>query len=608
MHRHLLHVILLALLAGWIVQPVTQAQAPARRDVAKATPARPGLGEFDAFAARVMKDWKVPGMAIAVVRDGQVILSRGYGSRNQARGLPVTPATLFAIGSATKSFTAAGLAALVKQGRITWDTPVREYLPELRLADQSITERLTPRDLVTHRSGLPRHDAAWYNADFTRADLVRRLRYFEPSKDLRERFQYNNLMFLTAGYLTERTSGRSWEETIRALVLEPLGMTRSNFSVADSQKADDFALPYEKDDSDVVRETAFRNIDVIGPAGSINSSVEDMIRYVMMHLDQGRYRERDVLAAADVLEMQTPQMVVPGALVFPELSHQSYGLGLFVTTYRGRKLVHHGGAIDGFSALVSFMPQERIGLVVLTNLDGSALPTIVSYNVYDRLLGLDPVDWSARYLERQKQAKASEETAKAKSYTPRREGTRPAHPLDEYLGDYEHPGYGQAAIGRDGDDLTITFHGFTSRLKHFHYEVFEVPLNRLDRLERTKVMFHTSWNGDVSGFSAPLEPAVADILFTKIGDRSMRSRAFLEPLAGQYQLGPTTVTFALRADDTLTLSIPGQPTYELVPVRGSRFDVKGLNGYAVEFKRDAGGAATEVVFYQPGGTFVATRK
>ena len=568
----------------------------------------PTLGpDFDQFVDRTMKDWKVPGMAVAVVKDGKVILSKGYGQRDVKGNKPVTDHTLFAIGSATKSFTVATLGSLVGQGKVEWDKPVRDYMPEFRMYDEFATYRMTPRDLVTHRSGLPRHDSMWYNVDMPRADVVARLRYLEPSKDLRAIFQYNNLMFLTAGYLTEKLTGRTWEQSVKALIFDPLGMTSSNFSVSDSQKASDFAMPYEKDDKEVVHEIPFRNIDTVGPAGSINSNVADMIHYVQMHLAKGKFEGKQIIATADAEQMQMPQMVINTPIIFPEIGHSQYGMGLFITTYRGHKLVNHGGNIDGFSALVSFLPQDNIGLVILTNLNGTPYPSILERSIYERLLGMNQTDWNDRLLKRVAAGKASEEEAKKKGYTPRVSNTHPSHPLAEYAGDYRNPAYGLIRLEPQGDDFKISYHGFTSTLKHFHYDVFQVPENSLDRLERTKIAFHTNWNGEIDSLSSPLEPDVDDIVFKRVADASMSERSFLEKFAGQYQLGPNTITFALRGEHTLTLSIPGQPTYELEPVRGTRFNLKGMSGFAVEFKQE-GGAVTEVVFLQPENTVVAKRK
>jgi len=555
------------------------------------------LDGIDAFADQTLKDWKCVGVAIAVIQDGKVILSKGYGQRDQKHNLPVTPKTLFAIGSSTKSFTVTSLGVLADQGKLDWDKPVREYLPEFRLMDQFATERMTPRDLVTHRSGLPRHDLLWYNSPLTRAELFERLRYLEPSKDFRTTFQYQNLMFMTAGYLAAHLSDMSWEAHVRKAIFEPLGMSKSNFSVTDSQKSDDYSLPYSVAKEEIV-EIPFRNIDQIGPAGSINSNVEDMARYVMMHMARGK----GVLSARNANQMQSPQMSIAGPGTDIELGAQSYGMGFFLTSYRGHYVVHHGGNIDGFSALVTFMPQDNIGMIILTNQNGSSLPTVLSYNVYDRLLGLDQIDWTRRMKDQQAKAKTAEDDAKKKGYTAQRSGTRPSHDLEEYAGEYEHPGYGVAKVAMENGALTFRFNGLGGPMQHFHYDVFEVAESQQNPLSKMKVQFHTNLQGDLDSLALPLEATVKEVVFTRLGDKQMTEKTFLQPLTGNYQRGAGTVTVALKTDHALSVTIPGQGSFDLVPVRGTKFDIKGLTGYAVEFK------GNDLVFYQPNGTFSATKK
>jgi CubicO group peptidase (beta-lactamase class C family) len=564
------------------------------------------LDGLDDFVATALKDWSVPGVAIAVVQDGQMILSRGYGLRDVHKQLPVTAKTLFAIGSATKSFTVTTLGVLADQGKLDWDRPVREYLPNFRMSDEFTTERMTPRDLVTHRSGLPRHDLLWYNSPLSRKEMFEHLRFLEPSKDFRTTFQYQNLMFMTAGYLAGQIADKPWEDFAREQIFAPLHMTASNFSVADSQKTADFALPYRKVKEEV-KEIPFRNIDQIGPAGSINSNAEDMAKYLLMHMNLGKSGTKQILSDANAAQMQTPQMVIPGAIRWTEVGHSAYGMGFFITAYRGHKLVHHGGNIDGFSALVTFMPQDKIGMVILTNMNGSALPTVLSYNVYDRMLGLDQVGWTARLKDDEKKQRESADQAKKQGLTARKPNTHPSHAMADYAGEFEHPGYGVAKIAAEQEALLLTFNGLKAPLKHFHYDVFEVAEDTID-FPQTKISFHTNLQGDVDSFSAPLESSVHEIVFTRAPDRSVLNRTILEPLTGQYQIGPNVATVAIRGANAITLMLPGQPLFELTPTGGLKFLVKGLTGYSLEFKKNESGAVDELVFYQPNGTFLAKRK
>jgi CubicO group peptidase (beta-lactamase class C family) len=590
---------------------LTLAMLSVCRIAAAADPAEPPpeLKGFDEFVAEVMKEAKVPGLAVAVVHDGQVILSKGYGQRNVAEQLPVTSQTLFAIGSITKSFTAAGLGMLVDEGQLDWDQPVRKWLADFQVKDPIASEHMTPRDLVTHRSGLPRHDLIWYGSPFSRRELYGRLRYLEPSKEFRSTFQYNNLMFMTAGVLIEQVSGTTWENFLRQRILEPLSMTRSNFSVADSQKADDYALPYDAS-GDEVKLVPFRNIDAMGPAGSINSSVDEMIRYVQFHLAKGKVGDAQRLSVASAEAMQTPQMVTAGSPPFEELGHSSYGLGLMISTYRGHKMVEHGGGIDGFISKLSFMPTKKIGVIVLTNLSGGPSPvSTITFNLFDRLLALEPIDWAGRTRDQAAKAKQAAEEAKKSKSAGRKEGTSPSHAMTDYAGIYEHPAYGRVQVDLEGtSELKITAKGITAPLKHVHYDIFElgdvpgVPLGGL------RLTFAYDKQGDIDRIAAPLEASVDDIVFKRVADDTMRKREYLEPLTGQYELGGVSVTVELKGEDTLTLTVPGQPTYTLVPQREMRFALKEVNGFAVEFKKDDAGKVHEAVFHQPNGTFAAKRK
>jgi CubicO group peptidase (beta-lactamase class C family) len=530
--------------------------------------------------------------------------------------LAVTPNTLFAVGSITKSFTVTMLGMEMDEGKVDWDKPVRNYLPDFRMYDPVLTEQMIVRDLITHRSGLPRHDMVWYSSDFTREDLVRRLQYLEPNKPLRSTFQYNNLMFMTAGYIAGRLNGKSWEDSVRERILLPLGMNGTTFSEKDTQSAPDFAQPYQKGNdvkSDVKRmpfDAQCPDTCALGPAGEINSSVADMSRYVLFHLDKGKLAGKALLSENNAVQMQTPQMVIQGSPDFKEQSETSYGMGFFISSYRGHKQVEHGGNIDGFSAEMIFLPADGIGVVVLTNLDGTAVPNVVAYNVLDRLLGMDQVPWSQRYLEQEVKAKESEQEAKSKNYTPHKTGTHPSHDLREYAGDYGNSGYGVVSIAEDGDHFKMTLNRVTKPLEHLHYDVFQVPDSPFEQFAKLRVMFFSDANGDISSLSMPLETNVKDIVFARLPDKELLDRSFIEAFTGQYEFpgSPTPFTISIRGEHTLILSSPGSPDVELIPTRGTTFNLKDQSGVSVEFKRDANGKVIEAALSDNGTTAVLKRK
>lgn len=564
------------------------------------------LDGFDEFVNTTIQDWKVPGVAIAIVKDGEVLLSRGYGKRDLAQSLDVTPKTLFSIGSATKAFTTMALGMLADEGKLDWDTPVKHYLPTFKLYDSFATERMTPRDLVTHRSGLPRHDLLWYGSERTRKELFDHLQYLEPTKDLRAVWQYQNLMYMVAGYLAGEIAGASWEEFVQKRIFDRLGMNSTLFSTTQGQQTADFSLPYMEQKDEVKLIPFYEEQWAVGPAGSIVSNVADMSKWVLLHINKGKYEGDQVISTGQLAQMHAPQMVIGDAAQYPEMLASSYGLGWFVVPYRGHTMIHHGGNIDGFSALVTFLPADNFGMVVLTNLNANPVPGIITYNICDRLLGMDAVPWSERSRKIYLEVKEAGERDKEKTETDRVPGTHPSHALDAYTGDYEHPGYGVIAIEQDGEQLRVKFNSLDCPLKHYHYDIFEAEIEKFDL--SMKVSFSTNVRGDIDGFSAPLEPLVKDIVFKRVARKEMTEKSFLEQFVGDYELMGMTMTVSLKGGKALSVAVPGQPDYELEPYKGTEFHLKGLSGFSVEFKRDQTGKVTEAILAQPGGVFTAKKK
>ena len=569
------------------------------------------LAGFDEFVQSAMKSWGVPGLAMAIVKDGKVVLAKGYGLRNIQANSPVTADTIFAIGSSTKAFTTMAMGILVEEGKLAWDDPVTKYLPKFALKDKVAGERMTPRDLVTHRSGLPRHDLVWYNAKLSRPELVARLPYLEPNEDFREKFQYQNLMFLTAGHLSAEVAGTPWEDVIRTRILDPIGMKHSNFAVSESQKRSDFATPYtlkEKTAMDV----PFRVIDTMGPAGSINSSVNEMSKWLQLNLGDGAIAGKRIVAARQVQDMHRPQMVIqsfPGLSDDPEIQQPSYGLGWIIESYRGKKRVHHGGNIDGFSTQVSLLPADGIGIVVLTNLNGTPLPDIVARHASDRLLGLEPIDWNGRSLKRRDVGEKASAIAKKAAGEERKTGTKPAHTLDDYAGEYVHPAYGSVTVMRSGDGLTARFHDLPMRLNHWHYETFRADVEEKS-LSELKIFFQffTDTQGEVDRLTVPFEPSVEPIAFKKLPPARLTDAGFLRQLAGDYAMAenPAFKMAVTLNGSTLSITLPGQPPLELEPAHGLTFNLKGLSGFSARFVLEQG-KPTQLKAIQPNGVFTLTK-
>lgn len=574
----------------------------------KEPPPAEALAGIDAVIEQALKTFQVPGVAVAVVVGDEVVLSKGYGLRDVEKKVPMAAETQMPIASVTKQFTVAALGTLVRQGKLDWDKPVREYLPDFRMHNEYATSHATPRDLVTHRIGLPRHDAIWYGTDLNREQIYHRLPFFEFSRDLRVRFQYNNLMYMTAGYLGGQIAKSSWEELVKNALFAPLGMKRSNFNVAAMHADPNYSQAYELNTKREVVRIEHMALDAGGPAGAINSSVDEMARYARMMLAGGMFEGKRVLLEADVQAMMQPQMPIRKDLFSDLFGFGSYGMGLFVQTYRGIEIAHHGGNIDGSSALLVLVPSKRIGVVVLANRSATRLRDALPFEIIDRLLGLESSGLLARHREMEEKGFAGEDAAKAAGASDRKPNTKPARPLGDYAAEYLHPGYGPMKIGLEKDRLTVSYNKFTSPLDHWHYEVFQAPANRQNPLELTRVQFNTDFSGDIASISVPLEPNVEPIVFTRQPPAEMRDRKFLDALAGDYDNGGVPVTIAVREDGVLQYIVLGN-VRELVPVRGTYFRIKDLAGVAVEFMRNPAGQVDRMAIYSPGSeNVIAQRK
>lgn len=436
------------------------------------------LAGLDEYVTKAIKDWDVPGLALAVIKDDKIVLAKGYGVRELGKPDLVDERTVFAIGSSSKAFTAAAMAMLVDDKKIKWDDSATQYLPGFQLYDPYVTRELTVRDLLTHRVGLERGDQLWYASPFDRDEVLRRIRYLKPSSSMRSRFGYQNVMFLAAGQVIRSVSGKDWDDFVRERIFVPLGMKDTGTSIRTLSRSQDVAAPHSKFDGKVVP-IPYRNIDNIAPAGSINSNVLDMAQWVRLHLGNGTYEGKQLMSPATVKEMATPQTVIrlegQMATLYPEAHFLTYGLGWFLSDYRGRKMVEHGGSIDGMRALVAMIPEEKLGVVILTNLSGTVLSVPLSYRIFDAYLGATPRDWSAEMLKNMSGLEARATAAAAKQEAERATGTKPSLTLDKYVGEYRSEMYGDVSVALDNGTLTLRRGPhIAGKMEHWHYDVFRV--------------------------------------------------------------------------------------------------------------------------------------
>lgn len=456
------------------------------------------LRALDRVVDQSMKAWNVPGCAIAIVQNDQVVLVKGYGVKEFGKPDRVTADTVFAIGSATKAFTTAGMAILVDEGKMNWDDPVRKHVEFFHLMDPMANELVTLRDLVTHRSGLSRNDMLWYNSPWTREEIIRKVAFVKPTAPFRTLYQYQNIMFATAGYAAGRASGVSWEEFTQKRLFDPLGMKSTSMTPAVAEKARDHASPHNKDKQKALQVIPWRNLDSIGPAGSINSTAKDMTQWLRMQLNEGTLGVRRIISSKNLLETHTPQMVIRpddwGRGYNPETSQMTYGMGWTMQDYRGQHIVSHGGAIDGFRATVTLLPKERLGIVVLANLGEENMPEALRWMLLDLLLGLPPRDWNQMLIDRGHKQEEAQETAEKLIEEKRQKFTKPSKTLDHYTGTYEEPAYGRATVMLDDGKLRFAWSNFRGSFEHYHYDTFRVHAPRLDGLAQ----FGLNANGDVT--------------------------------------------------------------------------------------------------------------
>ncbi len=559
------------------------------------------LGNFDSLVDSMLIDKKVPGVAIGLIKDGKILMSKGFGYRDYEHKKEVDDQTIFAIGSTTKAFVSAGLAILNDENSIDWNTPIKEYFPNFNLVDDIAEQEMTALDLVTHRSGLPRHDLLWYGTEYTRPELFDRLAHLEPTKAFRTSFQYQNLMFMTAGLLIGEKSGSSWEEFTEEEIFRPLGMKNSNFSVDESLMTDNFALPYREKEDKLIQ-IDFRNIDNIGPAGSINSNVEDMLKWVELQLNRGTIQNKEIINDSQFDIMHEPQMIVgkgSNPTMNADFSTAMYGAGWFIYQYNGQKIIQHGGNIDGFSAYVQLLPDSDIGMVFLSNKNGSQLNMPLAMELTDLLLNNDAdIDWIQRaYIDSDSEDNNEEIDDR------RRKNTQASFPLSDYEGEYVHPSYGTISIDQKSGVLHYSFHSFGGPLDHYHYDVFQGELNDLE--QKVNIQFHMDQEANLASLSTIVEPSLDPMVFTKLPPKQIEDRRFISAVEGEYTLESQKIVVRKSAND-LKLKITGQPEYTLEPYQKDEFKIKGLPGFSLRFAFDNSRRnIKEIIFYQPNGTFRA---
>jgi CubicO group peptidase (beta-lactamase class C family) len=567
------------------------------------------LQGFDAFMEKTLKDWNAPGIGVGIVVNDKLVFAKGYGYRDYEKKLPITANTLFPIASNTKLFTAVAAGFLVEEGKLTWDRPIRESVPTVEFYDNALNNTITLRDMLSHRTGITRHDSIWYKSDYTTKELFERLKYLEPKEPPRQLFLYNNMMYAGAGYSIELQSGKPWADYVREKILKPLEMNHTVYSIADMLKAPDYGVPFteKRDSMELYKIPYYEDTQGLAAAGAIISNIEDMSHWLIALMNNGQYAGRQILPPKVLQATLEPAIALPNSAGqtrgWWEVLNSAYGMGRWTASYRGRLIAFHGGDLPGFHSQISFMPNEHIGVIVFVIGNHTApLYNPISYNVYERLLGMDQTPWTDRLLDiRLKNKKAGTE-ARSKAGAVRVANTKPSHPLEDYVGEYEHRAYGILKIGLKDNQLQFDFHKIRLPLTHFHYDRFDTP----DDEENGKwsVNFSTNPQGDIDKATMSLDEAEA----TFVRRPASISAELAQRLAGTYET-PSGGKFqvVMKPGSGLYVVALGAPDQKLIPYKGLKFRIQEFADVVIEFVEE-NGQITALKQITPSGEFVSKRK
>jgi CubicO group peptidase (beta-lactamase class C family) len=488
--------------------------SPSHAQAARAVRAKsaPDLKAFDAYVAKAVKDWEVPGFAIAIVKDDSVVFARGYGVRELGKAAPVNEHTLFAIGSTTKAMTAAALGMLVDEKKVEWDAPAKRYIPALELQDPVMTREITVRDLLTHHTGLPGADLLWSGSDYSIDEIVRRVRFVKPFASFRSRYAYMNVQYALAGEVLRSAGGVPWDAFVRTRIFEPLGMRETVPTLKDALGRPNIASPHMRID-DTIRVVENRAVDPVAPAGAVWSSVSDMARWMRFVLDSGHLGSKRLISEQTFRELLTPQVVVPAESFYPTTQltrphFTNYGLGWFLEDYNGNAVAMHTGSIDGMIAIIGLIPDQRLGVYVLANLDHAELRHALMFRAFDLYTAGPGRDWStemrALYGKIAERGRAAEKEIVSKRVS----GTHPSHALEKYVGAYADSLVGVARITLERDSLRVRIgKAFSGTLEHWHFDTFRVRWDD-KRAGWSLVTFVLDAMGNVRAVRAELDGAI----------------------------------------------------------------------------------------------------
>lgn len=414
---------------------------------------------LDTYINRGIKDWDIPGLSVVVVKDGEVVWLKGYGVKDIRSGKAVDENTLFMIASNTKLFTGTALALLETRGKLNLNDKVTKYFPGYRLYDSIATQAVTLRDMLTHRIGTKtfQGDFTFWNTTLSREDIMKRMRLLKPSQVFRQDYGYCNSCFLTAGEVVPKVTGKAWETFVQDSIITPLRMNSTLMLSTGIEKQANVAVPYTTSYTGTLKQVPYDNWNNLAPAASIVSSVSDLSHWLLMQLDSGRYQGRHILPWS-VLQKTRDVNIITGSrksASFP-MHFRGYGLGLFAADYNGRQVYWHTGGAGGMVSNVCFVPEEGLGIAILTNNDNQNFFEALRYQILDAYLGVPYVNRSLQQLGGFRKD-LQEQVVEIDKWRARINEAKPALPLSAYTGVYINDLYGNITISQKGNNLQVSF-------------------------------------------------------------------------------------------------------------------------------------------------------
>lgn len=545
------------------------------------------------FIDQARQEWYVPAVVVAVVSDQKVIWMKTSGYRNLSKQLPVTSQTLFPLASLSKAFGGFLVGTLVEEGKLSWDRPVKTYLPYFKMQDRAAEKKMTVRDLLLHNSGLSRHDGIWFNKGVSSKEVVEKLAFLEAEFPFGEQWFYTNIMYIAAGHLIEQVSNKTWIELLNQKVLGPLNMKRTFTSFQKVLQDDNHASAYEMRGMSL-QEIPLRNIENCGPAGALNSCLDDLVPWVQMHLNHGKYHGKTIIKQELLKQVHSSHMPMQYDDLFGA-EVKGYGCGWMVGHYQKEPILFHRGLIDGFSNCICMIPEKKIGIIVLSNLNNSVFPKVAVNHLLDFILDCPSKNWHEEKLSEVKLWLADQSQQATKKELFRQQGTQLTHPMNAYIGEYEHPAYGTCLITlNDKGELEVSLNHLLYGLAHWHFDVFSIKgLNDEQLLEGRKVQFLMDKYGHISSVKIPMDAYSKDISFKKKVDAKWNDASYLKQFSGNYQLMSESIVI-IQTKDGLEAMFPGAPSDQLIPIAENQFVLKRMPDSLVLFKKDSENKVQEI--------------